>query len=608
MRRTHILRKLKEIRISSVFIFFDTETKIENKGEDQEKQFFRLGVASYYFKNKDGLKEEEYIFKSPEEFGELVFSKALYHQAKYHQNLFLVAHNLAFDIATSGILNFLMSKGFKLNNIFFQTGQVFLVMIRKSVKIIFMDSLNIFKHSIKELGRMLGLEKLDINFDTCSEEELISYCRRDVEILKRSILGLIDFITENGLGSFKFTLAGLSFSCFRYKFLKKNIYIHSKLDSCQLEYQAYYGGRTECFYLGEYKEPVWILDVNSMYPYIMKTELIPSRLRWHIKDKEISINQVEDLVKNKRCCIIGKVQVETDIPFFPYRQEGKLIFPVGKFDTYISTGSFNFALEYGLKMKFKELLVYRADKFFEEYINYFWSLRKKYQSEGNKIYSRLCKFFMNSLYGKFGQRQYETIFFDESKFAHNFTEFFHTDEQGNNYYCLRILGKIIAFRQREEPAFNSAPAIASHITDYGRVRLFRYMIKAGLENVLYVDTDSLFVSEKGYNNLKIFLGEELGELKVERYCQEGIKINGLKDYEIGGQRKIKGISFKAIRLDDRTFRQAEFPSIKSVITGGMSGYILIDNVEKHLERSYLKGELIGNQVFPIKLSINLDNY
>ena len=62
---------------------------------------------------------------------------------------------------------------------------------------------------------------------------------------------------------------------------------------------------------------------------------------------------------------------------------------------------------------------------------------------------------------------------------------------------------------------SSCVAIASYVTAAARVYLAKMIELAGEGNILYCDTDSLFVTRKGYDNLARFVQQDkLGKLKV----------------------------------------------------------------------------------------------
>jgi len=149
---------------------------------------------------------------------------------------------------------------------------------------------------------------------------------------------------------------------------------------------------------------------------------------------------------------------------------------------------------------------------------------------------------------------------------------------------------------------DSFPAIASHITAYARMYLWELMKAAGLENVYYVDTDSLMVNEEGFEALRPRIDpSKLGALKVEWESDE-VVINGLKDYSIDGKLKAKGIRKDAVQTAPGVFTQDQFRGIEGMIREGELDRILIRTVSKTLLRTYLKGQVMeSGKVFPLRL-------
>jgi hypothetical protein len=149
---------------------------------------------------------------------------------------------------------------------------------------------------------------------------------------------------------------------------------------------------------------------------------------------------------------------------------------------------------------------------------------------------------------------------------------------------------------------DSFPAIASHITAYARMYLWELMKTAGLENVYYVDTDSLMLNKTGYAALKPRIDQtKLGALKVE-WKSDHVVLNGLKDYEIDGRLKAKGIRKTAVQTAPGVFTQEQFRGIEGMIRDGDLDRILIKTVSKTLLRKYLKGQVMeSGKVFPLRL-------
>ncbi|GAI25381.1 unnamed protein product, partial [marine sediment metagenome] len=76
-----------------------------------------------------------------------------------------------------------------------------------------------------------------------------------------------------------------------------------------LERASYKGGRVECFFLGELKnDNYYILDVNSLYPFVMRNNSYP------VKYLQISHNIKSDTCRSylEHKSIIAQVLIDTD--------------------------------------------------------------------------------------------------------------------------------------------------------------------------------------------------------------------------------------------------------------------------------------------------------
>ncbi|GAH94157.1 unnamed protein product, partial [marine sediment metagenome] len=78
---------------------------------------------------------------------------------------------------------------------------------------------------------------------------------------------------------FSITKASQAFCAYRFRFMDHKIYIHNDVTVQNLERSAYIGGRVECFRLGKIPGKQFVsMDINSMYPFVMKAEKYPYEL------------------------------------------------------------------------------------------------------------------------------------------------------------------------------------------------------------------------------------------------------------------------------------------------------------------------------------------
>ncbi|GAI98595.1 unnamed protein product, partial [marine sediment metagenome] len=128
-------------------------------------------------------------------------------------------------------------------------------------------------------------------------------------------------------------------------------------------------------------------------------------------------------------------------------------------------------------------------------------------------------------------------------------------------------------------------------TSYARVKLLSLIKKAGWKNVYYIDTDCLFVNQKGYDRLESEIKEgALGKLKYVGVTDKLI-VFGNKDYVFGSLKKCKGISFNAVQIDDNTYYQEYWSTFRSILRQKDKNKYIVKVVEKELKRKYKKGEV-----------------
>ena len=582
-RRPHKLKCNIRREFPRDWLFFDCETVPDEGGLPDIVHGLKSGWANYVHLKSDMESDMDqwHEFRTSAEFWDYAESKA-----RANGNLNIVAHNIQFDIlAVRGLIE-LPLRGWEQKKMILSTN-VFIAKFRKGNRSITMfDSLQIFRFSLKQLGRFVGIEKGEIDFKTVSDEDLSTYCHQDVLILREGMFKWLRYLRDNDLGNFRYTVSGQAFNAFKHRFMKNNIYIHTTKQAIELERAAYRGGRTECFRLGRVQEPVHDLDVNSMYPYMMRENDYPVKLIRYIK--KASVWTLEQVLK--QYCAIARVKIRVTVPAIGVKHR-RLIFPVGVFDVALCTPELKWVLRNGEILEVSELAVYEKAPIFREYVGVLYKLRQQYKARGDIVGNVNTKLLLNGLYGKFGQRIPKSEEVGESDpwdiYSHDFVQM-GTHER----FSLKSYGgKVYKIQQGEDEASDAFPAVAAHVTSHARILLWGYIEKAGLEHVLYCDTDSLFVDDEGYKNLEAILDPtRLGALKLEKSA-DGMLIHGPKDYEFAGTRRLKGVRSTDIEVAPGVFESWRFLKLKSMVRRGQLDAPIEQHYLKTLKRLYNKGHV-----------------
>lgn len=512
--------------------------------------------------------------------------------------LYIYGHNVFFDLQVSDFFYYFTGWGWSYRFGYDKGVTYILSIINNYRNIKAVSTTNYFPITLKKLGEYMGLPKMDVDFGKTPRKELIEYCRRDVEIVKKAMEYWFEFVDKHDLGKVGMTRASQAFNAFRHRFKPSHLNYHRDEELTDFERKAYFGGRVECFHLGEVSSgPFVSLDVNSMYPFVMSSYHYPKRFMFHVEHP--SSQKVHRVLKDY--AVVAKVQLSTDEPVYAVRWEGKAIFPVGNFTAYVCTGGLKYAVDRNHLISVDEMAVYRQGDIFTPFVEYFYDLRNEYKKADNKIMEQTAKYLLNSLYGKFAQKS--PILIEE------------TDINYKDYWREEIFdlttGKTITitamFNKRwthvgEKPSKNSMVAISAHVTEYARFFLWNIIKTAGCDKVLYCDTDSIKIRKKDMSKVAYMIDDSrLGALKLEDTFKY-FKIEGAKQYWTEKTRKIKGVPKKAEQVGNHEFEYMSFPGQNTHLRKKVNRWFEVSKIRKVCEPGYSKGIVQPNgKIVPIEL-------
>ena len=598
MRKCHQLKTNKKSEFPRHVVFFDVESEIIENGETIDHKPYLL-CAKYVDRRTN--RSQTMIYYDVKNFWHWLQLK-IGKKEKY----FVFAHNIAYDHVTSKGFEVLHKHGYRIAN-FYEEGRTFILKLvkddadgKRHSTIEVLNVGNYYQGSVADIGKAVGLQKLDFNvLQNITKEaikEAIPYCQRDVEIIEKGMNVWFDFCLEHDLGNFARTVPGQAFNAWRHRFLDYPVLIHNHQKAIEIERKAYFGGRVECFRVGEFSGDFHYLDVNGMYPFVMRDFLYPVKLLDY--KENTTIDRLKKHITEGKL-VVAEVTIKTKFNAFPVKLS-KMIFPTGRYKAYLCTEELKLALRYDLVKKVHKLAVYEGQPIFKKYVEFFYGERLKTDS---KVYNLLFKLLLNSLYGKMGQLAGGWGMVGNTELPEaGYQEIY--DDDLKCYRSRRWIYGSLFEKQPEEEGQNSFPAIAAHVTANARMLLYKYMLKAGCNNIYYCDTDSLFTNFDGFVRLQSEINEsELGKLKEEAYASR-IAIFSPKDYIFGGDKiKHKGIKRSDEYLGNNTWRQIMWPKIGTLIRrNSLTRYFNIKRV-KHLKRQYDKGYILpGGVVKPLRLN------
>lgn len=596
-RPPHKIRPEKSFAMPRHLLFFDTETRMKTKPNGDVEHSLRLGWSCYWRRGDKRREETEswHFYNHPSEFWHFLFSCT-----QRRTKLWCIARNISFDFTILEGWKYLKLAGYKLK-FFHAKGATTIISVDSPTgSIVFLDSMNWFVESLEKTGKRIGFPKMHVDFDTVKDPELKEYCKNDVRIELENFRLFIQFLTDNRISRLCYTQGSTAMAAYLSRHYRTPIWIHNNSEAIELEREAYKGGRVEAFFLGALtKGPFTVVDVNSLYPFVMRSNLYPCKYI-----TQVHYPTVPDLAKFvKKYSVVARVIINTNLPIYPIRTD-RTLFPIGSFIACLSTPELILALSNNHIVSVIHAVIYEQADLFSTYVDTLYSMRQRFKSDGNEAYVELCKKLMNTLYGKFGQKAEEWEKIGDCPDEPDHYEYLIYANRPGKTQIRYLMGECFEQVGKGE-AFNSFPAIAAHVTAYGRLVLWRLMELAGHGNYYYCDTDSLIVNQTGLKRLDTELSNtELGKLKVVESSSK-LVIQGLKDYETEAKIVIKGIRKNAVKVSDGIFTQDKWPSIQGRLRAGCTGLYTVEKQTKHLSRIYEKGEVLSDgSIRPFVLTLD----
>lgn len=582
----YYLRRSKRAQLPQLVLFLEVDTYYrEEGGFDWHYMIGANTIATTY--DKKGTPRKHTSLSHPETEKLFLYIESL---ASSHSSMLVVGSHITFALFSCDLLARMTTAGWNVQVLHAATSTALLVAQRE-------------KNTIRFANLTNWIDSI---------EELPDSAEPRVKLIAKAFNEYLAFVVKHNMGEFKYTAASQAFTCFRRRFLTEKILHYDQPEFNAYIRAAYFGGRVECGRLGSLADSGYTrIDINSLYPYVMSTNRYPTKFRQWCRNP--NLKYLRKRAQDSGC--VAECLVATDEPIYAIQRNGSTVFPTGTFTARLCTGTLQIALERGHVRSCSQLATFDTRDLFSGFVGYFYPLKARYRAAGMAIWTGTVKGILNKLYGKFGERHDHVIWEgdgdDGDLYAHPClvpaADVPDGDAKFNwRYVAEKETGELhVAATERScmgrkwitagyKEGTSSAPAIAAHVTDYGRAHLWLLIEKLGLENMLYCDTDSLIFESQHLDKL---LGEinaeEIGKLRILGEATS-LEIRGCKNYTFGGEDIIAGKPKNAIWQNHRLYTARYFPNPTRVLQPRAVAGAPIGAVTKSVLTRYSKGDVLGD--------------
>jgi len=550
---------------------------------------------------KEWCEYEPFFFTSVKQFHDWLDGKLL---RDSKTRVWLVSHNLKFDWAIAGLdAYFGRTDIWKAPDLEVIEDHPCIYKVR-SVEgghgVVAMSTTNWYQDSLDKIAEAFGLEvrksphpdPKSEAWDRWEHDAMKEYCLNDVVMLKEIFVKHVENIRANDWGTCKETAAGQAWAMLFHRYIPFNtMFVHQEPRTMALECDAMKGGRTECFRLGAFHD-MFLLDVKSMYPSVMHSNLFPTKPFFH-SPKRLSEHSELPL---DEAFVIAQCLIDLKRPAISYRTPERLINPIGRLRVTLGSPEIEMLLEDSSlcpHFEVEEYMSYHQTNVFRQFIDDLYAIKES----GNPVQKKWAKTSMNSSFGKFCQHDHAPsedvtdLEGADTKALMLVRDWTLREEFSDGYVYYLRGGRLLRQRSHwgEGLAENAMPAVAAAVTSYARVKLWKEGISPLYDKGLayYCDTDSMFTPREGLG-LMPRLGVGLGDWAVKKGPSEVTFINP-KYYILDGERISKGVPKEAVKVGEHTFEYEQFMDGKSRLKTGVPDGIPMRTIRKVMDLGYKKG-------------------
>lgn len=533
MRRTpraHYVGHNAVTRIPRAFVYLDTEAHRARDGRS-ELQTFRLAVAAYDQKRHDGngWKERDWHRSTdPADLWVWITSKC---RAK--SRTVLVAHNLAYDLRIADAFTQLPALGWRCAFVRLDGGQAMAIWRLDNKTLSMVDSTSWVPTALEKLGALCGIEKLGLPDDADDDATWFARCVRDVEILADVWMRLMRWVRDDDLGNWKPTGAGQSWAAFRHRFKTHNLLVHEDDDARDAERASTMTGRTEAWRWGTLTGgPFHEWDFQTAYCTIGAECDVPTQLCGELRNPTLD----NVLLAARDHAVLVECEVTTDAPCVPCRMEGGISWNVGTFSTTLWGNELALAHGCGAELRMSRVWVYRRAPAIQAFCQWVLAGLDDRTGHPDPVVRVALKHWSRTLIGRTAAQWSKWDLVGTSSEAGVSLGPAIDMGEGVPFRLLQVGHDLMRARPYKENP-DAMVSIMAWVMAEARVRLWHAMGAAGLDHVMYVDTDSVIVDAEGDQNL---LRARVPGLRVKS-VYESLEVLAPRQIVPGGRLRASGV-------------------------------------------------------------------
>lgn len=565
-RAAHWIKANHQERMPPRMVAFDTESKVRHDG-DVEIQEWRVGCAIRWRTDlKTSTMREGKVFTDPSSFWGWVSD-----YTRPGTRTVVWAHNLGHDVRISRMFEELPRLGFRLEWCNLDRNISSATWRSNHGTIVLADTWTWLPLPLNVIAPQVGMVKYEMPRNGAPEHDWTHYCMQDCEILYHVVVALMEFVSSEGLGNWQPTGAGMAYATWRHRFMEHKVLVHDDSAAIEAERSAMHTGRAEAWRHGTIRGEQWTeVDLRTAYLTIAASSDLPRKLHMHTNG--ISTGQYKKL--RDRFIVLCRIEITTTLPCVPVRINGRHVWPVGTFETWLFDPEVDIAISTANKVRIREAWVYVRDPILRSWAQWVLANLRDTDSSVSNIARTHLKHCSRALIGRLSLRTPAWEYFGSNVDGSVGISHIIFPDEGSSHRLLHVGNDTLIETARVEGK-DSLPMVTGYIMSKCRAMIWEAMNACGTENLAHVDTDSVLCNSRGLDGMRRHYGAAFGDLWQVKGTFKTLTVHGPRVYWRDNERKIAGVPLRAVETTPGRFTGEQWSALAGDLGEGLTGVVRV---------------------------------
>lgn len=540
-------------------------------------------------------------------------------------SIWLYAHNLGFDLTVTRLPIELASFGWTVTDFALDGRAPWVRLANGRRRITMADSWSWIAKPLERIASAVGITKPPLPEDVDSLELWFARCRADVDILMAAITQLMDWWQTSGRGRWSVTGAASGWNTFRHIKTPFRMVIDPDPAGMAHDRTAIYGGKRYVNRVGNLAAGRYVeADFARAYTTVARDLPVPiQRMRPFAR-----LDNDDVRISSDRWGIIGQVVLETTVPRYPKRTQGRVWYPVGRFRTTLAGPEIAAARSRGELVSIGAGYTYKLAPILSKWATWCLDVIDGDDPSVPEVAKMAARGWGRSVVGKFAQHAYGRITLGDSPVeGWAYSEAWNTATHSRASIVDMLGTRHICYQSGDGE--NAFPAVLAFVESHVRVRLNDAIDMLGQDSFVQCDTDGLLLSAAGIvrraRQAQTFTQAQLRGIdpidvileRVSEYTQplamrvkaayRRVEIIGPQHLRLDGKRRFSGIPGLVDELEDGRIGAWVWPKLAhQMANGDQRGYVR-EYQRYRVPRDLASGWVtIDGLVLPVEYAMDAD--